>query len=64
MPGFMELLLLLIIVVLIFGATKLPKLGAALGKTIKSFKQASEDRDEIEVSRVDNNKDLPPGSGE
>jgi sec-independent protein translocase protein TatA len=64
MPGFMELLLLLIIVVLIFGATKLPKLGAALGKTIKSFKQASEDRDEIEVSRVDNKKDLPPGSGE
>jgi len=59
MPGFTELLLLLIIVVLIFGATKLPQLGAALGKTVKNFKNASSSRDEIEVERVDR-KDLPP----
>ena len=62
MPGFTELLLLLIIVVLIFGATKLPQLGAALGKTVKNFKNASSSRDEIEVERVDR-KDLPPRDG-
>ena len=59
MPGFTELLIILIIVVLLFGATKLPQLGAALGKTMKNFKQASSGRDEIEVERVDR-KDLPP----
>jgi sec-independent protein translocase protein TatA len=59
MPGFTELLLVLIIVVLLFGATKLPQLGAALGKTVKNFKNASSERDEIEVERVDR-KDLPP----
>ncbi len=40
MPGFTELLLLLVILVLIFGATKLPKLGASIGRTVKNFKQA------------------------
>lgn len=59
MPGFTELLLLLIIVVLLFGATKLPQLGAALGKTVKSFKDARADKEEIEVKRV-----KPPADGE
>lgn len=37
--GTTELIIILVILVLIFGATKLPQLGGALGKTIKSFKQ-------------------------
>lgn len=57
MPGLLELLLLLVIVVMIFGATKLPKLGAAIGKTVKNFKTASEGREEIEVKRVDRGED-------
>ena len=36
--GTTELVIILVILVLIFGATKLPQLGGALGKTIKSFK--------------------------
>jgi sec-independent protein translocase protein TatA len=36
--GTPELIIILIILLLIFGASKLPQLGGALGKTIKSFK--------------------------
>jgi sec-independent protein translocase protein TatA len=37
--GTPELIIILIIVVLLFGASKLPQLGGAVGKTIRSFKQ-------------------------
>ena len=48
--GPMELVLILIIVLVIFGAGKLPQIGDALGKSIKNFKRASSAQDEIEVS--------------
>ena len=38
--GGMELLLILIIVMIIFGAGKLPQLGEGLGKAIKGFKKS------------------------
>ncbi len=62
MPGFTELLLLLVILVLIFGATKLPKLGASIGRTVKNFKQASAGKEEIEVSRVNRDGELSEGA--
>ncbi|MCX7830474.1 MAG: twin-arginine translocase TatA/TatE family subunit [Acidobacteria bacterium] len=37
--GMPELLVILFILLLLFGAAKLPQLGSALGKTIKNFKQ-------------------------
>jgi sec-independent protein translocase protein TatA len=48
--GFGELIILLIIVLLVFGAGKLPQIGDALGKSKKNFKRASSAQDEIEVS--------------
>ena len=48
--GFGELVILLIIVLLVFGAGKLPQIGDALGKSIKNFKRAANGKDEIEVS--------------
>src|SRR5262249_9212411 len=38
--GFGELVLILLIVVVVFGATKLPQLGDGLGKAIKNFKRS------------------------
>lgn len=38
--GMPELLVILLICLLIFGATKLPEIGRALGKTIKEFKNS------------------------
>jgi len=39
--GFGELVLILIVVLLFFGASRLPALGAGLGKAVKSFKAAA-----------------------
>lgn len=41
--GTPELIIILIILVLIFGASKLPQLGGAMGKTIKNFKSEMKD---------------------
>jgi sec-independent protein translocase protein TatA len=38
--GMQELLVILLICVLIFGAAKLPEIGKALGRTIKEFKKS------------------------
>jgi sec-independent protein translocase protein TatA len=48
--GFGELMLILLIVLLVFGAGKLPQIGDALGKSIKNFKRASNGQDEIDVT--------------
>lgn len=48
--GFGEMIILLIIVLLVFGAGKLPQIGDALGKSIKNFKRAADGRDEIDVT--------------
>ena len=53
--GWMELLLILFIVLIIFGAGKLPQLGEGMGKAIKGFKKSIHEPDpsEIEVSSPD-----------
>ena len=38
--GMQELLVILLILLLIFGATRLPEIGRALGKTITEFKKS------------------------
>lgn len=51
--GPVELVIVLFIVLLIFGAGKLPQIGDALGKSIKNFKRAAEtdhDHDELDVT--------------
>ena len=51
--GWMELLLILIIVLIIFGAGKLPQLGEGLGKAIKGFKKSVHEADAIDVTPAD-----------
>lgn len=48
--GWMELLLVLIIVLIIFGAGKIPQLGEGLGKAIKGFKKSVHEADAIDVT--------------
>lgn len=48
--GFPELLIILVIVLIIFGANKLPEIGAGMGKAIKNFKKATTEPDEIDVT--------------
>jgi sec-independent protein translocase protein TatA len=51
--GFGELVLILLIVVVVFGSTKLPQLGDGLGKAIKNFKRAVNSQNELDVSPKD-----------
>lgn len=52
MPGGMEWVLIAFIVVLLFGAKKIPELARGLGKGIKEFKDASREISD-EVKKVD-----------
>ena len=47
--GIPELIIILVIVLVVFGAGKIPEIGSAFGKSIKNFKRASEGKDEIEI---------------
>ena len=46
MPSVPQLLIILVIVVLIFGAKRLKNLGGDLGSAVKGFKQAVKEEDE------------------
>ena len=48
--GWMELILILIIVLIIFGAGKIPQLGEGLGKAIKGFKKSVNEPDAMDVT--------------
>jgi sec-independent protein translocase protein TatA len=51
--GWMELLLILVIVLIIFGAGKIPQLGEGLGKAIKGFKKSVHEADAIDVTATE-----------
>ena len=57
--GFTELVLILMIVLIIFGAGKLPQLGEGLGKAIKGFKKSVH---EAEALDVESQGQAQPGS--
>ena len=40
-PGMGELLVVLVIILILFGATRLPKIGKALGEAIRGFKKSA-----------------------
>lgn len=51
--GMQELLIILLIVLVIFGAKKLPEIGSGMGRAIKNFKKATNEPEEIDVSPKD-----------
>jgi sec-independent protein translocase protein TatA len=48
--GLPELLIILVIVVLLFGAGRLPQIGAGIGEGIRNFRKAMRDKDEVDVT--------------
>jgi sec-independent protein translocase protein TatA len=46
----MELGIILVIVVVLFGAKRLPEIGSGFGKAIKNFKSGISEDDEIDVT--------------
>jgi sec-independent protein translocase protein TatA len=62
--GFMEILLILVVVLLLFGAKRLPEIGASFGKSIKAFKSGLSDVDRS-IRESDNRSDrLNAGAAE
>jgi sec-independent protein translocase protein TatA len=49
--GFPEMLLIFVIIVLIFGTTRLPELGKGLGEGIRNFKKSMKDDDAEEEKK-------------
>lgn len=56
--GMPELLVVLVIVVVLFGANKLPQIGAGIGKGIRNFKDASKEGDKKDA--LEDKKDSGP----
>ncbi|OGW29825.1 MAG: preprotein translocase subunit TatA [Nitrospirae bacterium GWC2_42_7] len=48
--GTTELVMILVIVIILFGAKRLPELASGMGKAIKNFKKATNEPDEIDVT--------------
>jgi sec-independent protein translocase protein TatA len=48
--GTQELIIILIIIVILFGATRLPQIGSGIGQAIKNFKKGVREEDEIDVT--------------
>lgn len=48
--GMPELLVILVIILIVFGAGKLPEIGSALGRGIKNFKKAFREPNEIDIT--------------
>lgn len=59
MFGTQDLILIGLIVVVLFGATRLPQIGSGIGQAIKNFKKGVSEADEIEAPK----KTIPKKEG-
>ncbi|MDX9714630.1 MAG: twin-arginine translocase TatA/TatE family subunit [Dissulfurispiraceae bacterium] len=51
--GMQELVIILVIVVVIFGGSRLPQLGKGIGQAISNFKKGMAEKDAIDVTPAD-----------
>jgi len=57
-----ELVIILVVLVLVFGANKIPQLGDALGRGIQNFKKTFEKGDSVDVTPAAQQGKLPHAS--
>ena len=50
--GYQELMIILVIVLLLFGAQKLPELARGLGKSVSEFKRGQNEHDAIKAEKT------------
>ena len=58
--GVPEMLVVLVIIFIVFGAGKLPEIGGAIGRSIKNFKKASQEPEKLDVPPPGANKPDEP----
>lgn len=66
--GTQELIIIFLIIMVLFGASRLPEIGSGIGKAIKNFKKATREPDEIDVTpkkdeKAEEPKETDKGSG-
>ncbi|MCK5676708.1 MAG: twin-arginine translocase TatA/TatE family subunit [Verrucomicrobia bacterium] len=67
MPGHMEIILIVFIILLLFGAKKLPELSRSLGKSLGEFKKGQKEgaepdqEDEVEKKEIVSNEEAGKG---
>ena len=57
-----EIFLIVLVLLLVFGAKRLPELGGALGKGIKEFKSSVRDAGQPELPRQDTSRQVSSGT--
>lgn len=62
--GMGELIVILLIVLLVFGASRLPQIGEGLGKAIRGLKRGLNSDDDIEVTSQDKRVGAKSGADE
>jgi sec-independent protein translocase protein TatA len=62
--GMPELIVILVIILVLFGANRLPEIGKGIGSAIKNFKKATSEPDEIDVTPKKNVTDDKSKGGE
>jgi len=55
--GMPELIIILVIILIIFGAGKLPEIGAGMGKAIRNFKGATMESEKREPDKLEEKKE-------
>ena len=60
--GFPELMIILVIIMIIFGAGKLPEIGSAFGNSIKNFKKSMKEAEEIQEATNQESTETSEGS--
>jgi len=55
--GMPELIIILVIILIIFGAGKLPEIGAGMGKAIRNFKGATSEPEKREPDKLEEKKE-------
>ena len=65
--GFSEIMLILVVVMLVFGAKRLPEIGSSIGKGIREFKRSLSDTQDAVTGGQDSTPparqiDAPPGA--
>ena len=55
--GWMEVALILVIILIVFGVGKLPQVGGALGKGIREFRKAKSGEDSSDVKKLDKSEE-------
>lgn len=54
--GMPELIIILVIIMIIFGAGKLPEIGSGIGRGIKNFKKATSEAEKEDTNKIEEKK--------